>query len=46
MRLTMIPPAFAVLCACRMTVNLFARRSTPLRWFMTVHDATTSSVQE
>jgi hypothetical protein len=25
-----------------MTLNLFARRSTPLRWFMTVHDGTTS----
>jgi hypothetical protein len=27
-------------------LNQFARRSTPLRWFMTVHDATTSDVQE
>jgi hypothetical protein len=35
MQLTMMPATFALLCPCRMTLNRFARRSTPLRWFMT-----------
>src|SRR5487761_1166632 len=45
MRLTMIPATFALLCACRMTLNVLARRSTPLSWFMAAVDGSRQVAQ-